>query len=65
MITVNTREHPWLAGMSIQTIIEEKKYTFRHLVVKLNDTFIPEERYASTLVQDGDDVMVIHLMAGG
>ncbi len=65
MITVNTHEHPWVAGMTIQNIVEEKKYTFRHLVVKVNDTFVPDDRYAITLVQDGDEVMVIHLMAGG
>ncbi len=65
MITVNTKAHPWVEGLSIQTVIEEKKYTFKHLVVKVNDEFIPEERYATTKVQDGDDVLVIHLMAGG
>jgi sulfur carrier protein len=65
MIKVNTREHPWHAGLTVQCLLDEKTYTFKQLVVKVNDIFIPEEKYQSFLLNDGDNVMVIHLMAGG
>ena len=27
--------------------------------------FVPEDEYEKQLIQDGDDVLVLHLMAGG
>lgn len=65
MIKVNTREHPWHEDLTVQRLLDEKTYTFKQLVVKVNDVFIPEEKYQSFLIKDGDNVMVIHLMAGG
>ncbi len=65
MIKVNTRDHPWQEGMTVRGVIEEKKYTFRHLVVKVNGNFIPEDQYEHHVINDGDNVMVIHLIAGG
>lgn len=65
MIKVNTREHPWHDDLTVQRLLDEKTYTFKQLVVKVNDIFIPEEKYQSFLINDGDNVMVIHLMAGG
>ena len=65
MIKVNTREHPWHDGLTVQRLLDEKTYTFKQLVVKVNEIFIPEEKYQSFLINDGDNVMVIHLMAGG
>lgn len=65
MIKVNTRDHSWHEGLTVRRVIEEKQYTFHQLVVKVNGDFIPEEKYDHHLVNDGDDVMIIHLMAGG
>jgi thiamine biosynthesis protein ThiS len=65
MIKVNTREYPWHEGLTVQRLLDEKTYTFKQLVVKVNDIFIPEDQYQSLLINDGDNVMVIHLMAGG
>ena len=37
----------------------------RHIIVRVNDDFVPEEDYEKQIVQDEDDVLVLHLMAGG
>ncbi len=65
MITVNTREHPWRANLTVQDLLDEKEYTFRHIIIRVNGAYIPEEQYQSTQIQDGDEVLVLHLMAGG
>lgn len=65
MIKVNTEESPWHHGMSVKTLLDEKLFTFRHIIVRVNGEFVPEEDYEKRLIQDGDDVLVLHLMAGG
>lgn len=51
--------------MTIQELIDYKKYSFKLLVVKINGTLVPKTNYASSTVKDGDDVMILHLMSGG
>jgi len=65
VIKVNTEDYPWHAGMTVRALLDEKLFTFRHIIVRVNGEFVPEEDYVSTMIQDGDDVMVLHLMAGG
>ncbi len=65
MINVNTEDFPWLPGMSVRALLDEKLFTFRHIIVRVNGEFVPEEDYEKQLIQDGDDVLVLHLMAGG
>lgn len=65
MITVNTEESPWHAGMTVRALLDEKVFTFRHIIVRVNGEYVPEEEYDSYPINDGDDVMVLHLMAGG
>ena len=42
-----------------------KSFKFRMLVVRLNDRLIKKEEYETTLVKDGDDLKIIHLVSGG
>ena len=65
MITVNTEKSPWHAGMTVRALLDEKVFTFRHIIVRVNGEYVPEEEYDSYAINDGDDVMVLHLMAGG
>lgn len=65
MIKVNTEDYPWHAGMTVRNLLDEKQFTFRHIIVRVNGEFVSEEDYEKCLIQDGDDVLVLHLMAGG
>ena len=51
--------------ITISDLLLIKKYSFKMLVVKVNDKIIKKEDYASTFISDGDDVLVLHLMSGG
>ncbi|MDI6739657.1 MAG: sulfur carrier protein ThiS [Candidatus Edwardsbacteria bacterium] len=65
MITVNGNEHPWHKGLTVEQVLREKNYIFPMIIVKINDTFVPEDKYGATPVDDGDDFWAIHLIAGG
>lgn len=65
MIIVNTEETPWQEGMTVRALLDQKVFTFRHIIVRVNGDYVPEERYDNYPINDGDDVMVLHLMAGG
>jgi thiamine biosynthesis protein ThiS len=65
MIKVNTEDHPWTKPLSVQELLDEKGYIFPHIVVRINGDYVEEDDYKTKMVQNGDDVLVLHLMAGG
>jgi len=65
MIKVNSRDLEWQEGLTVQRLLELKEYTYVKIFVKINGRIVEKEDYETTLIQDGDDVKVIHLLAGG
>jgi sulfur carrier protein len=65
MITVNNTDHPFRQGMTIKSLMEEKNFVFPLLVVKLNGRVVEDTDFAVTAVKDGDNVTIMHLLAGG
>ena len=65
MLTVNNTEYPFRDGMTIKTLMDEKGFVFHRIIVKLNGSLIEDANYASTLLNDGDNVEAIHVFAGG
>lgn len=51
--------------LSIAEVMQRKSFQFKLLVVKLNGALIDKGDYASTLVREGDELMIIHLVSGG
>lgn len=45
--------------------MEIKVYTFPKIYVKVNGELIPKEDYGNKIVNKGDIVQIIHLLAGG
>lgn len=65
MIKVNNRDFEWEEGLTVQKLLDKKTYTYPKLIIKINNVLVPSEEYSSTIIRDGDDVKVIHLLAGG
>jgi len=65
IIKVNNRELEWYKGMTIEDIFKIKNYTWTKIIVKVNKQVIEEENYKTTIVNDGDDIQMLHLLAGG
>jgi thiamine biosynthesis protein ThiS len=65
MITVNGESMEWEEGMTVQDIIERKKYTFPLLAVWINEVAVPRDEFGSTTIPDESKVQVIHMISGG
>lgn len=52
-------------SMTISELLECKSFTFKMLIIKLNGRLIRKHEYDSTIVNDGDEIIVLHLVSGG
>ncbi len=64
-LTINGHMRPWQEGMTVQDALDLMNYTFIMLVVKINGRVVLREDYGSTLIPNGAEVLVIHLISGG
>ena len=66
MIRVNNRdETAWEEGLTVSVLLQRFRYTFPHIIVKIDGQTIPPEEYPTRIIPDGANVQVIHLIAGG
>ena len=65
MIKVNGRDREWEENLTVYLLLKKCKYSFPLIMVKANGKYIPKEEYKDTAIMDGDDVQVIHSIAGG
>ncbi|MBI5540089.1 MAG: sulfur carrier protein ThiS [Bacteroidia bacterium] len=52
-------------SFNITELLKLKNFTFKMLVIKVNDKVVKREEYDSVFVKNGDNVNVIHLISGG
>lgn len=52
-------------SLSINEMLELKKFSFKMRIIKLNGVLIPKEKYDSTFIHEGDNVNMLYLMSGG
>ena len=63
---LNHREYKgWREGLTVQNVIDENTFTWPKLVVKRNGKVIWPEEYGTTVLEEADDLEVIHLLGGG
>jgi len=65
VLTVNGEPLDYEPGMRIVDVLERRGYIFPLLIITIDGVHVPRDRYALTVVPDGADVQVIHLMSGG
>lgn len=51
--------------LTISELLAVKNFTFKMLVVKINGELVRRHEFDKSIVRDGDDVMVLHLVSGG
>ncbi|HOY31380.1 MAG TPA: sulfur carrier protein ThiS [Bacteroidales bacterium] len=51
--------------LTVAELLRLKNFTFRMLIVKINGKVVKQADYAGAEINDGDDVMVLHLISGG
>ncbi|MHA1675482.1 MAG: sulfur carrier protein ThiS [Promethearchaeota archaeon] len=64
---VNNRDFSYAGGepLTVSRLFEIQNYMFPDIIVKINSVYISPEAYANTLIQDGDDVLALHIFGGG
>lgn len=65
MIMLNGRQCNWQPGLTVEKLLEIEKFTYPRITVIINKDIVQPEDYNSTIINDGDEVQVVHLMAGG
>jgi len=51
--------------ITVSQFLEEKKFSFRMRIIKINGRLIKKDQYDNEIISEGDDVSVIYLMSGG
>jgi len=65
MIRVNGESMTHEQGLTVADLLEKRGFTFPLLVVRIDGRLVERGAYADTRVEDGADVRVLHLLAGG
>ena len=50
---------------TIQSLLEEQNLPKAGVAIAVNHTILPQEEWATTLVQEGDIIDVVHAIVGG
>jgi sulfur carrier protein len=65
-ITLNNKVEQFVEdSLTIPQLLKVKNFTFKMLVIKVNGTLVKKSDYEATVIRDGDQVVVIHLISGG
>jgi thiamine biosynthesis protein ThiS len=61
----NTPENFEQSGLTVRELLNIKRFTYKMLIVKINDQVIKKEDYEVAKISEGDNVIVLHLVSGG
>jgi thiamine biosynthesis protein ThiS len=65
-ILLNNREEEFSSGtLTVSEMLEQKKFSFRMRIIKINGVLVPKDKYDSTYIREGDNVLMLYLMSGG
>ena len=65
IIFVNDQPLSLIASCTLQEMLEQKNKSTAHIAVAINQQFIPQIRFSSTILQEGDRIDLITPMQGG
>lgn len=61
----NNKERIETNKMTVSELLAYKNFTFKMLIIRINNKLIAKEDYGVSEIRDGDEVMVLHLISGG
>ena len=50
---------------TVNDLLKIKNYTFKMLIIKINGKLVKKEDFSGTIITEGDNVSVLHLISGG
>lgn len=65
IILNNREEHFDTDNLTISELLKLKKFTFKMIIVKINNKLIKKENYETAVINNKDNVTVLHMISGG
>jgi thiamine biosynthesis protein ThiS len=53
------------SSITVTELLKIKTFSYKMLIVKVNDDLVKKDDYSTATIKDGDNVQVIHLITGG
>lgn len=64
-ILLNGREKTLEAALTVAELIEQLQLADDRVAVELNRAIVPRQAFATTHLQDGDQIEIVHFVGGG
>jgi len=65
MIKVNSNEIPWEKGLTVERLLRDNNFLIHLSIVKINGVHINKRSFTTQIINDNDDIKIVHLVAGG
>jgi len=65
MIKINNNQMPWEKGLTVEKLLKENNFLIHLSIVKINGQLINKRSFATQVINDSDDIKIVHLVAGG
>lgn len=65
MITINGNAIQLTAPCTVETLLVKQGYSLQRIAVERNGDILSKNRYADTIVQDGDTYEIVSFVGGG
>jgi len=64
-ITINDIVYDYVEHETISELLHRLNFRFPLIIVKINGTFIPRDRFVMTSIPDHAMISIIHMISGG
>ena len=65
MIKINNNLMSWEKGLTVEKLLRENNFLIHLSIVKINGQHINKRSFNTQIINDNDDIKIIHLVAGG
>ena len=65
MIKVNNNEIPWKKGLTVEKLLRNNNFLIHLSIVKINGQLINKKSFTTQIINNCDDIKIVHLVAGG
>ena len=64
-LSVNNKTVSYVEEETVQDLLKRLKFTFPLVIVKINGTHVPRNKFSETMVPNDSEIQVIHMISGG
>jgi sulfur carrier protein len=65
VVHINGEERRLESGLSVTQLLQELDIRPARVVVELNRNVLPRDAFATTALNDGDKIEIVHFVGGG